>query len=160
MNKNIKNIININKEFEKEIPNILSETIVELKKLVENDAILSFSFSKNDIYLAQEKPIYVVVSTHEFHDIRLGLLESMSELEKAKRFKLPKDLKKILDNLNANLYVLNEHFPKKMPIVKHNSYFSLMAANKEGGFADENFHLLPEFKFETPVVKLSKKNKP
>lgn len=145
MNKIIKNIVNINQKLEKEIPTILNETVLDLQKLVENESIVSFSFLQNDIYLAQEKPVYVSVSTKEIPDIRLGLFDSISTLEKVKNFKLSKDLKKTLDNLNANLYVLNEHFPKKMPTIKKQTYFSIKAINKEGGFEFENFLTLPEF---------------
>lgn len=159
MHKSIKDIISLNQQLEKEIPAVLSETIIELKKLIENESIISFSFRKNDIYLAQEKPVYASISTVDFDDIRLGLLGSMSEWEKIKKAKLPKELKKTLDNLNANLFVLNEHFPKKMPIVKNNSYFSLMAINKEGGFANDTFDFLPEFIFEPTSMPSIKKNK-
>lgn len=158
MNRTIKNIVSLNEKLEKEIPHILQETILDLQRLVEDEAIVSFSFMQNDTYLAQEKPVYVSVGTKTVTDIRLGLFDSVSKLEKAKHFKLPKDLKKILDNLNANLYVLNEHFPKKMPAIKRNTYFSLKAANKEGGFEFENFLLLPEFHWENNKTNI-KKNK-
>lgn len=159
MNRTIKNIVNLNQKLEKEIPAILQETIVELEKLVENETIVSFSFLKNDIYFAQEKPVYVSIGTKEFSDIRLGLFDSISTFEKAKKFKLPKELKKTLENLNANLYVLNEHFPKKMPSIKRQTYFSIKAVNKEGGFEFENFLTLPKFEWETPAPAKTKKNK-
>lgn len=159
MNRTIKNIVNLNQKLEKEIPTILQETIVELEKLVENESIVSFSFLQNDIYLAQEKPVYVSIGTKELTDIRLGLFDSISTLEKAKKFKLPKELKKTLDNLNANLYVLNEHFPKKMPTIKRQTYFSIKAVNKEGGFEFENFLTLPEFEWTTTKTSVSKNKK-
>lgn len=159
MNRTIKNIVNLNQKLEKEIPAILQETIVELEKLVENETIVFFSFLKNDIYLSQEKPVYVSVGTKDFPDIRLGLFESISAFEKAKKFKIPKELKKTLDNLNANLYVLNEHFPKKMPSIKKQTYFSIKAVNKEGSFEFENFLTLPQFEWETHTPAKNKKNK-
>lgn len=159
MNKTIKNIVSLNKELEKEIPLVLEDTILALKKLVEDESILSFSFQKNDIYLAQEKPVYVTIATQELDGIKLGMLESMSAVEKARKFKIPKELKKTLDNLNANLFVLNEHFPKKMPSIKTATHFSIMSVNKEGGFAKEEYKVLPEFIFDTPVAKKVKKHK-
>lgn len=157
MNRTIKNIVNLNQKLEKEIPNILQETILDLQKLVEDEAIWSFSFLQNDIYLAQEKPVYISVGTKDIADIRLGLFDSISSLEKAKKFKVPKDLKKILDNLNANLYVLNEHFPKKMPTIRRQTYFSIKSVNKEGDFALHDFLTLPQFEWNTPET--GKKNK-
>lgn len=154
MHNTVKDIVSLNQKLEKEIPNVLNETILELKRLVEDDAIVSFSFLQNDIYLANEKPVYVNVSTHNDADVRLGLLENLTEVEKAQKFKLPKDLKKILDNINANLFLLNEHFPKKMPYIKRRTYYSLKASQKEGGFAQEDFLLLPEFEWQDSAKKL------
>lgn len=154
MHRAVKNLVTLNQKLEREIPRVLEDTISELQKLVDDEAIVSFSFLQNDIYMAQEKPVYVNVSTNKDCDVRLGLLNSVSEIEKAQNFKLPKDLKKILDNINANLFLLNEHFPKKMPLIKRRTYFSLMAANKEGGFANEEFLLLPEFEWQDSVKSL------
>lgn len=156
MNKTIKNIVNISQSLENEIPLILQDTILELKKLIENDSIVSFSFLNNDVYFAQEKPIYVSVTTEEFSDIRLGLFGSMSEIEKAKQYKLPKPLKKTLENLNSTLFILNEHFSKKLPSIKNRSYFSIKAVNKEGAFANEVFDLLPNFQFNSQPTKKKK----
>ena len=55
MNKTIKNIVNISQSLENEIPLILQDTIIELKKLIENDSIVSFSFLNNDVYLFNMK---------------------------------------------------------------------------------------------------------
>ena len=148
MNKVIKNIVEINNKLSTEIPLILNESIITLKKLVENESITSFSFFNNDIYLAREKHIFISISTEKFDDIRLGLFETMTDLEKSKNYKLSKDLKKDLEDLNSTLYILNEHFPKYMPTVKQRTYFSIKAVHKEGDFATEkNLVLLPEFKW-------------
>lgn len=151
MHRAVKNLVTLNQKLEREIPRVLEDTVSELQRLVEDEAIVSFSFLQNDIYLAQEKPVYVNISTNQDLDVRLGLLENISEVEKAQKFKLPKDLKKILDNINANLYLLNEHFPKKMPLIKRRTYYSLKAVHKEGGFATEDFLLLPEFDWQDNV---------
>lgn len=96
MHRAVKNLVTLNQKLEREIPRVLEDTISELQKLVEDEAIVSFSFLQNDIYMAQEKPVYVNVSTNKDCDVRLGLLNSVSEIEKAQNFKLPKDLKKFL----------------------------------------------------------------
>lgn len=157
MHNTVKDIVSLNQKLEKEIPNVLNDTISELKRLVDDEAIISFSFLQNDIYLANEKPVYVNVSTNQHSDVRLGLLENLTEVEKALRIKLPKDLKKIFDNINANLYMLNEHFPKKMPRIRRRTYYSINAVNKEGGFAKEDFLLLPEFEWQDSAKTLKMK---
>lgn len=148
-NETLLSVIKYTKKLEKEIPSILNDIINDLKLMVENEKIVSFSFLKNDLYMATQKPIYISLSAKNFSELRLGVFSSISEFEKQNKVKLPDNFKKDLENINSTLLFLNEHLIKKLPAINQQTYFSIKAVNKEGDFAHQNIPLFPYF--EQPI---------
>ena len=144
-NKILLSAFEYTKKLEKEIPSILNDIVNDLKLMVENEQIVSFSFLKNDIYMASEKPIYISLDAKNFSNLRLGLLSSIDECEKHCKTKIPEKFKKELEDINSTLLFLNEHLSRKLPSIHEKTYFSIKAVNKEGGFADQDFLLVPNF---------------
>ncbi len=130
------------------LQNIFNTMQEELRDMVHQGKIESFSFLRNDIYSLKQNPVYIAVtSEHIKQDVRLGVFADVHQQYQSNT-KLPEATLKDLQKINEVLYLLNDHFVKDLPIIAQSSYYSKKAANKEVGFASENILLSPLLQFK------------
>ncbi len=145
MNESFEKYEEYKKQVEKEIIPTLKAMVVELKAMVGNSKLESFSFLKNDDCWSEERPLYLSVSCDIFNDLRLGVFEDFLGLLKNKKIYIEEETLSQLKEINSSLYFLNKNFSTAMPLVEQ-TYYSKKAALSLDGFKDQPIKkLLPDF---------------
>lgn len=136
----------------------LQKLTYDLIKLVESDQIESFGFRDTHDDVAKNNYVRVNVTVKsDPNSVVLGLFDDLKEYPKADRIFSDKTFTK-LNEINGYLAFANEHLKKDLPEIAENTYYSINAVNKLGGFKAEPVkNLLPKFmKEELAPMKVAK----
>lgn len=125
----------------------LQKVTFDLMKLVEEDKIESFGYrsNSNSGALLENNFVNINITLKKEKDmIVLGMFDHLDEFPKAQKI-IPKEIYDKLEDINGYLSFANTHLKRDLPDIKQDSYFSINAANRLGGFKDNPVNLLPSF---------------